>query len=1071
MKIQLTNFKSWRNHSFEFGDQSCTLISGASGQGKCFSAGTMIRMHSGQQICVESVQTGDLVMGWDSKPRTVLGTTTGTEQLFNIQCFSTTNRSVASYTVNASHILTLLNKKGLVIDIPISEYLSSPLTQYDYRGFRAVVQYPKLPIPFDPYLYGVLVGGGPCENMPPRMLRAMNAVLRKQYGYYYNSSGLINRVMFRNLRKPRGYPRNIDAFQARASLGLLPGIDFLYKKNTIAVRKAVLAGLFDRCASVTSDGEIELYVEKTIRNAVLEVVQSLGGYGYMYNCALRVGLIERIPCKVLTGYKVFPKGLRMSVTPAGRNVYFGFMLNGDGRFCLGDYTVTHNSSILQGVEFALFGTGKNLVSHGETSCSAELTVGNTVITRTKRPNRLVVATPQGNMEDDEAQAWISQRFSARASVSPFITMTPADKLVFLETTAFRNIDISRLKDLAKTRVKRTELVLAKAQQKLRTTEEFLAAAEPPGEPPEGYDSLTMKDIAKTEKRLKNARVMVTKINRSLNHYREKLQQTAHVSKEISLLESRISELEADLEKLPNNDTGSVQVRLSKTKTELNAAREYSRYLETQARCDELTAQREAEIDTHTRKLTELQTQISEADSLKQEYTDKTKELDKLDEYSGLVDKVDELTREIENKTELETQLSTIPERREKLLNNDVVTVTCPCCSQVLGYRNGALSIVQDSVETTTDTMESLRKLEKKLNRQLAGIESKEAELSRLNESIATLEPTLLSETEEVEYIARVETIEAVVQQGTTARSELTVCERTHRATMQRIETELERYANCPQIDPVESTETEIQALIDSLTAELQSCIEIDTVRRQKTAEVQSCRDKLGRLELPDSVELYESKIAELSEMLPEHERKVEMYSDSLELLRTYNVYMKTVEEYTSRQTAVSTASEELRVSEEMYSTTVAFRQKIVDAETKTLASVISTLNAYAADYLEAFFPENPIVVEILPYKESAKRGGASRKSQISTRVEYRGAEADLVSLSSGERDRVILAFSLAVHHLQSGKIVMLDECTSSLDAESSNVVFSKIKTNLEDHCVLIVAHQIVQGIFDDVLEI
>ena len=48
-------------------------------------------------------------------------------------------------------------------------------------------------------------------------------------------------------------------------------------------------------------------------------------------------------------------------------------------------------------------------------------------------------------------------------------------------------------------------------------------------------------------------------------------------------------------------------------------------------------------------------------------------------------------------------------------------------------------------------------------------------------------------------------------------------------------------------------------------------------------------------------------------------------------------------------------------------------------------------------------------------------------------------------------------------------LLMLDECTSNLDQELTNSVFEAIKENFRDKFVLIVAHQVVLGLFDNII--
>ena len=85
--------------------------------------------------------------------------------------------------------------------------------------------------------------------------------------------------------------------------------------------------------------------------------------GCMYKGEMKYGKYQRmyitgeglheIPV-VLERKKCYPRKaknratcLRFNVEPIGLSLYHGFELDGDGRFLLGDFTVTHNTTIIK----------------------------------------------------------------------------------------------------------------------------------------------------------------------------------------------------------------------------------------------------------------------------------------------------------------------------------------------------------------------------------------------------------------------------------------------------------------------------------------------------------------------------------------------------------------------------------------------------------------------------------------------------------------------------------------------------------------------------------------------------
>jgi DNA repair exonuclease SbcCD ATPase subunit len=145
----------------------------------------------------------------------------------------------------------------------------------------------------------------------------------------------------------------------------------------------------------------------------------------------------------------------------------------------------------------------------------------------------------------------------------------------------------------------------------------------------------------------------------------------------------------------------------------------------------------------------------------------------------------------------------------------------------------------------------------------------------------------------------------------------------------------------------------------------------------------------------------------------------------------------------------------------------AFLKKINDAESISISQTISQINHYSNYYLEKFFPDNPITVDILPFKETKK----DIKPVINLEVFYRGCSCDINSLSGGEYDRIVLSIMLALNTIFGSTILMLDESISSLDSDLSNEILEVMSETLSDKLVVIVAHQIGEGLFENIINV
>lgn len=93
--------------------------------GKCLGKNTPVMLHDGSIKLVQDITVGDLLMGPDSKPRRVLSTTTGIDDLYLVLPDDQVN--FMSWVCNSVHILSLRNIwTGAVVDIGLNEYKKAP---------------------------------------------------------------------------------------------------------------------------------------------------------------------------------------------------------------------------------------------------------------------------------------------------------------------------------------------------------------------------------------------------------------------------------------------------------------------------------------------------------------------------------------------------------------------------------------------------------------------------------------------------------------------------------------------------------------------------------------------------------------------------------------------------------------------------------------------------------------------------------------------------------------------------------------------------------------------------------
>lgn len=111
---------------------SCTWICiGPPGSGKCLARGTPVMMANHEPKPVELIQTGEKLLGDDGKPRKVLSTTSGFDNMYKI-----TQSNGMTYVANEPHILCLRNSIGEVLEITVLELLKKPELFQSYKGYK-----------------------------------------------------------------------------------------------------------------------------------------------------------------------------------------------------------------------------------------------------------------------------------------------------------------------------------------------------------------------------------------------------------------------------------------------------------------------------------------------------------------------------------------------------------------------------------------------------------------------------------------------------------------------------------------------------------------------------------------------------------------------------------------------------------------------------------------------------------------------------------------------------------------------------------------------------------------------
>jgi hypothetical protein len=357
------------------------LANGPSGVGKCLGQGTPVLLANGEVRPVEDIVIGDRLMGPDGTARTVLSINNGFGELYQI-----TPRKGAPWVCNDVHMLTLIRSQtGEVVDIPLDEYLKKSRSFWNTHKLFSVgvskFEGTKSDLPVDPYFLGVWFGDGSkhlrelsdglnltnigVSNMDPEIVRTCEKTAKK-WGLKVsvNTSKPCPTYFLVGTERLTSNPL-VDVVRTLVGTEVNMPKDYLTASRDD--RLQFLAGLLDadgdlvnNCFTITQKREdwarSILFVARSLGFAAT-IKHKKGGYrksdgtafvGNYFRVTIS-GHIDEIPVQIPRKQPSRRKQIKVathkgfSTHSIGKGNYFGFTLDGDGRFLLGDFTVTHNT--------------------------------------------------------------------------------------------------------------------------------------------------------------------------------------------------------------------------------------------------------------------------------------------------------------------------------------------------------------------------------------------------------------------------------------------------------------------------------------------------------------------------------------------------------------------------------------------------------------------------------------------------------------------------------------------------------------------------------------------------------
>ena len=359
------------------------IVFSINGSGKCLDPDTDVMMIDGSTKKARYIQTNDMLMGDDSTPRNVLSICQGKDIMYRIIPVKGD-----PYTVNGAHILCLKScgykdivwekttncyraiwmdgdkycfnffhkskygtkrktysetkkflkpiksDKGRIVHISVNDYLKkSEQWKKKYWTYHTGVDFADQALDYDPYILGCWLGSNWKQSGNHFYLGD------DTYQYLCQNHNLMNYI-------PRQYLCNSRANRLKMLAGIIDSSFSIHRKHTIEMRQDI----------------------EQLANDIVCLTRSLGFFCTKTKCTdptiyykinmqsrdfteipLMSGILVPSTNSAKIDYQMYPFKIRK----LGMGDYNGFTVDGNHRFLLGDFTVTHNSSLMKSIGIAI----------------------------------------------------------------------------------------------------------------------------------------------------------------------------------------------------------------------------------------------------------------------------------------------------------------------------------------------------------------------------------------------------------------------------------------------------------------------------------------------------------------------------------------------------------------------------------------------------------------------------------------------------------------------------------------------------------------------------------------------
>lgn len=356
-------------------------ISAFAGAAKCLGKGTLVVKADGTLIKVEDIKIGDLLLGVDGTPRTVLATTKGTEEMFKVS-----QTKGIPFTCNRSHILSVkmaINKNsrykykegfikaGDIVNLSIDEYLKQSASfRKDSKCYTPNCMALGTTNPtIDAYFVGLWLGDGHSNtcaiSKPDKEIKDYLEKFAISVNLPFKESTDTTRCPTYYIGRGSSKGTENGGNTLLKQLGIFNNkhIPNEYKFANVEARLALVAGLLDTDGSLQKNYFVWTSANYSLAQDMAFVCRTLGfkvtftpfkAHNYPNNTYYKLNIfgkdLDKIPTKLPRKQAKPRQQIKdanrtgFTLESLGIGEYYGFTIDGDSLFLLEDFTVTHNTT-------------------------------------------------------------------------------------------------------------------------------------------------------------------------------------------------------------------------------------------------------------------------------------------------------------------------------------------------------------------------------------------------------------------------------------------------------------------------------------------------------------------------------------------------------------------------------------------------------------------------------------------------------------------------------------------------------------------------------------------------------